>query len=633
MRNIGWRSLRFKLVALALIVEVVMLSILVWNNVNLTSESLIEQTEHRIHKEILPLLNAGLAGPLLQEDLATIRELLEQVVSAEGLSYIGVQNVAGKLLIEHGSGVRDPHHEGSFIEHMKKPDAALVPYGGSVPIILSGRRIGQLIFSFDTNFLQRAIDAAWYEGITIATLEIILSIIVLFISGYLLTKQLFRLMEASTKIAGGDLTVRVPVKGNDELAQTSRAFNHMAAETAERTTRLERVLADQKEAEVALRERESRYRNLVESAQAIPWELDINTWRFTYVGPQAKHLFGYPIEQWQEENFWHDHILESDREEAVNYCVNETKNGHDHEFEYRMIAADGRVVWVRDTVKVIFDDNQPIHLSGFMFDITKRKHDELELELYREHLEEEVEERTKALQRARDQAMQASKAKSIFLANMSHELRTPLNSVIGFSEILKKGAAGEVNTEQTRQLDMINNSARRLLALISDILDLSRVEAGKAELDITEFNLHELLTELKELLQPQLEGKNLILKLDNKSTREVMKSDRGKLHQILLNLLGNAVKFTQQGHVILRCRDEASVIIFDVEDTGIGIAEQQQERIFKAFKQVDEQSNRAFEGTGLGLAICQEYAYLLGGHIELHSEPSNGSCFSLYLPL
>ncbi len=374
--------------------------------------------------------------------------------------------------------------------------------------------------------------------------------------------------------------------------------------------------------------------SVVNNLPAAVFVKDAKDLRYVRLNNAAEELFGISHENSigkSDYDFW-------SKEEAdffTNYDREVLAGGVMVDIPEEPLHTHGQGLRLLHTKKIpIQDENgEPLYLLGMSEDISERKQVEKQLEQHREHLEELVEARTHELRMVSEQALQASKSKSAFLANMSHELRTPLNSIIGFSKILKTGAAGEVNEEQTRQLEMINTSANRLLSLISDILDLSRVEAGKTEVNITEFKLDELLTELKELLQPQFEGKEISLKLENMSTRDTIRTDKGKLHQILLNLLGNAIKFTQQGHVLLRCRDDGKAVVFEVEDTGIGIPAEQQVQIFEAFKQVDEQANRAFEGTGLGLAICREYVHLLGGDIELRSETGKGSCFSLYLPL
>lgn len=254
-----------------------------------------------------------------------------------------------------------------------------------------------------------------------------------------------------------------------------------------------------------------------------------------------------------------------------------------------------------------------------------------ELNEHREHLEELVDIRTEELRVARDQALEATRAKSDFLASMSHELRTPLNSIIGFTGILKDGMAGPINDEQGKQLTMVYGSAKHLLELINDILDLSKVEAGRIDVVKEDFELGDLLTELSELMQPQAHAKGLQLTLEEIPSL-TLHTDRGKLRQTMLNLIGNALKFTEQGRVSVSAKRHEGGLQIHVTDTGIGILESHQQRVFDSFRQVDMSDDRKHEGTGLGLAISRKFMHLLGGDIRLESEFGKGSTFSVVLP-
>lgn len=265
----------------------------------------------------------------------------------------------------------------------------------------------------------------------------------------------------------------------------------------------------------------------------------------------------------------------------------------------------------------------------------KLKQQQDKIRRHRDELETRVQERTEELKKARDAAQSASKTKSDFLASMSHELRTPLNSIIGFTGIIKDGIVGPVNQEQTKQLNMVYGSAKHLLDLINDILDLSKVEAGKIQIRNQTFALSELLDEIHQLLQPQAMAKGITLnpiRTDPNCASIELYTDRHKLRQILLNLLGNAIKFTEQGSVGILVKRDETTLLLDVIDTGIGLREEEQEKIFDAFHQQQTSDTRQYEGTGLGLAISKRFIQIMGGSISVASVLGEGSTFTLRLP-
>jgi signal transduction histidine kinase len=237
---------------------------------------------------------------------------------------------------------------------------------------------------------------------------------------------------------------------------------------------------------------------------------------------------------------------------------------------------------------------------------------------------------------ARSQAIESSNAKSQFLANMSHELRTPLNAIIGFSELLIEDAEEAAHKQYLDDLEKILRSGRYLLDLISGVLDLTRIEAGKLEVSITEIDVRRLIEDLSLNAAPlaKKEGNELEITADGDLGN--MHSDLTKVNQILLNLLSNACKFTHEGSIVLHARretrEEAEWLRFDVVDSGIGMSPEQTVRIFDAFTQGDESTSRRYGGTGLGLTISREFCELLGGTLEVSSEEGKGSTFTVYLP-
>jgi PAS domain S-box-containing protein len=231
-------------------------------------------------------------------------------------------------------------------------------------------------------------------------------------------------------------------------------------------------------------------------------------------------------------------------------------------------------------------------------------------------------------QEARDARM----AKSAFLATMSHELRTPLNAILGYTELMELGVAGPVNDGQVRQLERISASAWHLLSVIEEILTFSRVEAGREEIRIESVSVHELVHEAASMIEPIADRKALDFSVSVDQDDAIIRTDRGKARQILLNLLSNAVKFTERGSV--RCVATAGGfgVLFEVQDTGIGITPEHAERVFEPFWQAVQGSARKAGGTGLGLTVSRQLAHLLGGEILVRSQPGHGSIFTVKLP-
>ncbi len=292
-------------------------------------------------------------------------------------------------------------------------------------------------------------------------------------------------------------------------------------------------------------------------------------------------------------------------------------------FTGRRVELDGRTCLV----------GVGIDVSERMRAEEERRAAEAALRELNQTLELKVEERTEALRAALVRAEAADRLKSAFLATMSHELRTPLNSIVGFTGILLQELAGPLNPEQAKQLSMVQGSARHLLALINDVLDLSKIEAGQLEVRADAFSLPDAVERVADSVRPLAEGKGLSLEVQVEPGVGEIVADRRRVEQVLLNLVNNGIKFTDRGGITVRAERANGQVYLRVRDTGIGIAPEDQGLLFKPFSQIDTGLTRQHEGTGLGLAICRRLVDLMGGEIRATSTVGEGSEFHVTLPI
>lgn len=255
-----------------------------------------------------------------------------------------------------------------------------------------------------------------------------------------------------------------------------------------------------------------------------------------------------------------------------------------------------------------------------------------ELKQINQEMELRIIRRTAELATAVEAAQAADRIKSAFLATMSHELRTPLNSIIGFTGIMLQGLAGPLNPEQRKQMSMVQNSSRHLLALINDVLDISKIEAGQLELSLAPVDLSASIEKMVRLVSPLAEQRGIPLQVDIAPDVGMITTDQRRLEQVILNLLSNALKFTEKGHVSIVCRTGNDHYILSVADTGIGMQPEEIVKIFQPFHQIDTGLARKREGTGLGLSICKKIIDMMGGAIAVESQWGQGSTFTVHIP-
>ena len=342
----------------------------------------------------------------------------------------------------------------------------------------------------------------------------------------------------------------------------------------------------------------------------------------------AENILGYTAEEMIGKPIFA--IIPPDRREEEERLISLIRSGvGKSRFETERLHKDGRLIPVSLTISPIRDgEGRVIGASKIIRDITERKKADAELEQYRHNLEHLVEERTSELAHAKEAAEAANRAKSQFLANMSHEIRTPMNAVLGLTHLLHAGAT----PQQVERLDKINEAGQHLLSIINDILDLSKIEAGRLRLEQSDFALGAMLDHVRSMISGAAQVKGLAIEIDGDDVPRWLRGDQTRLCQALLNYASNAVKFTERGKVALRVRlledkGEDLLLRFEVADTGIGIAPDELARLFHAFEQVDASTSRRYGGTGLGLVITRRLAELMDGEVGADCTPGLGSTF------
>ncbi|MFO1423348.1 MAG: PAS domain S-box protein [Candidatus Competibacteraceae bacterium] len=399
-------------------------------------------------------------------------------------------------------------------------------------------------------------------------------------------------------------------------------------------------ITERKHAEQALRESEQQYRVLTETMKDVVWVLDTETMRFRYVSPSVQRLRGFTAEEIMAAPV--DAALMPDaarglreriRQGAADFLSGKESPDRYYLNEVEQPCKDGSSVWTEAITNYYLNERTGhVEVRGVTRDIGERKRIATELDHYRHHLEDLVAQRTADLATARDAAEAANRAKSAFLANMSHEIRTPMNAILGFAHLLQRDRP---TPEQQDKLGKMMDAAHHLLAILNDILDLSKIEAGKLVLEQTDFDLADVLRQVPMLMADKARAKGLELRVELDPALAGIRTARGdptRLTQLLLNFLSNAVKFTDRGSVTLRGRlleDRAAEAWarFEVRDTGPGIAREALPRLFEAFEQADSSTTRRYGGTGLGLIISRRLARLMGGEAGVESQLGVGSTF------
>jgi PAS domain S-box-containing protein len=557
-------------------------------------------------KHMLELLPALVGDWIVIGDYAVVKQSLDRFTQADEVTSIEFVSTSGARVLsqDETETLRAPVWFRNWVNVNDRR--------GQAAVMVGGRGYGTITLSLSA---VPAVNSLWDDMLEHLSVLVGMLMIDFFGIWLVLRNALapLKLLEAGVKeLASGASSTRVNEEGSPELRRVIRSFNQMSlglaaahAETQVSEKRLRTIFQMASDGIHILDDRAC----LLEASDSF----------FSMLGYERTELLGADLTAWD---------AGSDANDMQRKLAAFSEKPELFKLERRHRCKDGQVLEVEIT-------GFPLALEGrqVMFcssrDITERKRNEQELALHRRSLEEQVRERTVQLDDARVRAEAASHAKSTFLANMSHEIRTPLNAVLGFTNLLLHQ---NPSPEQHKKLTQISASAHHLLLVLKDVLDLSKIEAGHMILEEERFEIRQVVDQLRSMLEQRLQAKRLEFIVDVSRLPEQLDGDATRLMQALLNYVGNAVKFTAAGSIVLRgdivTENEDDILIrFEVEDTGIGIPADKIDRIFAAFEQADGSITRQYGGTGLGLAINLRLAQLMGGEVGVCSVPGKGSTF------
>ncbi len=560
---------------------------------------------------IAELFSRSLAAPLWALDWDLPKEQLKALAPNPEVVYFRVRAEGQGLVAEV---VSQPHADLSKAVLRQRP-IIYTPAGGKP------QKVGDVELAFTRSVAEKAIQKARTTVVAmVISVMLVLYLVTFVLVRRLVGRPILQVEKMLGRIAAGDFGARCEVRNEDEIGRLAGRVNAMADALEQSTHRL--------------RESEAKYRGIFENAAEGIFRLD-RQGRLHDANPALARLLGFASPQALAEAFnasedAHPFRPFLSRAQVAALFHDLDAHGEIAGAEYELTRADGTQLWVQLNAR-----GRSTEIEALVTDITARKQAIEELRRHRDALEQAVAERTMQLAEAKERAEVANRAKGDFLANMSHEIRTPMNAIIGMSHLALQSG---LTARQQNYVRKIQVSSEALLGIVNDILDFSKIEAGKLDIEQVPFDLGDVLDNLANVVGLRAEEKGLeLLYADPPDLPMALVGDPLRLGQVLLNLGNNAVKFTERGEVTLSVevagRQEGRVRLrFEVHDTGIGISAEQQQRLFRPFEQADASTSRRYGGTGLGLAICTQLVRLMGGELQLHSEPGRGSRFFFTLP-
>jgi two-component system sensor histidine kinase/response regulator len=560
---------------------------------------------------------AGASGEiLLYRDTSTIQAMIDQYLDIRGVSYVFLTDKEGRILC-HTFTPRVPQELSELKGEPEQTILRAVTFANGAdrldvcaPIVAG--EVGYVHVGMDRGLIRAAVRSAVTKQVSLESALFLCGLAAALALMARVSRPLRRLTDYSRRVASGDTegaATLLDTDRTDEVGQLTRAFRHMVDELSGREGRL-------REAEATIRRSEAHFRSLIENVGEIIMKLD-GRGIALYASPSIRQLLGLSFEEWPSRNL-RDLIHLSDLGRFADVLQRAAQQpGQAIHAELRLVRPDGMTRVVEASFNNALDSADVRGIIVTLRDVTERKQAE-------------------EMRQAKEAAEAASRIKSQFLANMSHEIRTPMNGILGMTEL---ALDTELSAEQREYLSLVKTSAESLLTVINDILDFSKIEAGKLDLDPVDFGLRDCLGDTLRPLAMRASKKGLELAYRvPPDVPDALVGDPGRLRQIIVNLIGNALKFTEKGEVVVSVWPEtaedreassssAVYLHFEVRDTGIGIPKDKLETIFRPFEQADGSTTRRYGGTGLGLTISARLVEMMGGRIWVESDIGQGSTF------
>ncbi len=614
----GQHSIRFKLLTASIIVQVAILSLLVWNSTRLASGHLIQQAEVHIQKT-LPLLNASVAGPLLQEDMATLGEILGQVTSEHNLRYIAIFNASNNLFIEYGlqsaSRNDNPIKNIPLQQHIAS-NIPGTPYRLRTPITIADLTIGYLELEFDTLSIEQAITSIRKQGIIIATAGIILSILLLTFLAVTITRNLLKLTDAVSSLSPGGQPVDVIINAKDEVGGLALAFNKLAKKLQQREQ--ERDAAAR-----ATQASDARYKRLVENLSSEYFFYSHDTdGVFFYVSESITDVLGYT------QNDFLSNYSTYLTDNPVNNDLTFRKDHHQagekrSPFMISIYHKNGseRILEVSKS-PVVDDTGKVIEIEGIAHDITSHLQEADELRQHQDNLEVLVARRTSELESINNEL-------ESFCYSVSHDLRAPLRGINGFSNALLEDYTDVLDETGKNYLTRITLGTQRMSSLIDDLLNLSRITRYKMK--IQQVNLTEIAKEIIQTLRDNEPDRSVDITLEEDLCAM---GDKNLLTIALSNLIGNAWKYTSKcDNAIINIHSsmEDDTRVFSISDNGAGFDSNYIDKIFLPFQRLHRADD--FPGNGVGLTTVHRVITRHQGKIWARAKVNEGASFHFTLKI